>query len=77
MDTYDPWADGEYVAKKYGINITNELPAGDQYDAIVVAVANREFQEMLPADIHALGKRVQVIYDIKYVLLPEAVDGQL
>jgi hypothetical protein len=32
---------------------------------------------MSPADIHALGKPVHVVYDIKYVLPFEEVDGRL
>ncbi len=76
-EIYDPWADIEAVADEYGINITNEIPDGGQYDAIVVAVAHKEFREMSPAEIHALGKPVHVVYDIKYVLPLEEVDGRL
>ena len=77
VEIYDPWADIEAVADEYGISITNEIPDGGQYDAIVVAVAHKEFREMSPAEIHALGKSVHVVYDIKYVLPLEEVDGRL
>ena len=77
VEIYDPWADIQEVADEYGIDITNEIPDEDQYDAIVVAVAHKEFHEMSPADIHALGKPVHVVYDIKYVLPFEEVDGRL
>ena len=77
VEIYDPWADIEAVADEYGISITNEIPDGGQYDAIVVAVAHKEFREMSPAEIHALGKPVHVVYDIKYVLPFEEVDGRL
>ncbi len=77
VEIYDPWADIEAVADEYGISITNEIPDGGQYDAIVVAVAHKEFREMSPAEIHALGKPVHVVYDIKYVLPLEEVDGRL
>ncbi len=77
VEIYDPWADIEAVADEYGINITNEIPDGGQYDAVVVAVAHKEFREMSPAEIHALGKPVHVVYDIKYVLPLEEVDGRL
>jgi UDP-N-acetyl-D-galactosamine dehydrogenase len=77
VEIYDPWADIEAVADEYGINITNEIPDGGQYDAVVVAVAHKEFREMSPAEIHALGKPVHVVYDIKYVLPFEEVDGRL
>jgi UDP-N-acetyl-D-galactosamine dehydrogenase len=77
VEIYDPWAEIEAVADEYGISITNEIPDGGQYDAIVVAVAHKEFREMSPAEIHALGKPVHVVYDIKYVLPLEEVDGRL
>ena len=77
VEIYDPWADIQEVADEYGINITNEIPDEGQYDAIVVAVAHKEFREMSPAEIHALGKPVHVVYDIKYVLPFEEVDGRL
>ena len=77
VEIYDPWADIQEVADEYGIDITNEVPDEGQYDAIVVAVAHKEFHEMSPADIHALGKPVHVVYDIKYVLPFEEVDGRL
>jgi UDP-N-acetyl-D-galactosamine dehydrogenase len=77
VEIYDPWAEIEAVADEYGISITNEIPDGGQYDAIVVAVAHKEFREMSPAEIHALGKPVHVVYDIKYVLPFEEVDGRL
>ena len=77
VEIYDPWADIQEVADEYGIDITNEVPDEGQYDAIVVAVAHKEFHEMSPAEIHALGKPVHVVYDIKYVLPFEEVDGRL
>jgi UDP-N-acetyl-D-galactosamine dehydrogenase len=77
VEIYDPWADIQEVADEYGIDITNEVPDEGQYDAIVVAVAHKEFHEMSPADIHALGKPMHVVYDIKYVLPLEEVDGRL
>ena len=77
VEIYDPWADIQEVADEYGISITNEIPDEGQYDAIVVAVAHKEFHEMSPAEIHALGKPVHVVYDIKYVLPFEEVDGRL
>jgi UDP-N-acetyl-D-galactosamine dehydrogenase len=77
VEIYDPWADIQEVADEYGIDITNEVPDEGQYDAIVVAVAHKEFHEMSPADIHALGKPMHVVYDIKYVLPFEEVDGRL
>ena len=47
------------------------------YSAIVLAVAHNEFKEMGVAAIRGLMKPDGVLYDIKYVLPKEAVDGRL
>ena len=77
VEVYDPWADAETVRKEYGLKITNELPESGQYDGIVIAVAHREFFALEAEQVHALGKPVHVVYDIKNVLPLESVDGRL
>lgn len=42
VDIYDPWIKPETVKTEYGINVLNELP-DEQYDAVIVAVAHRQF----------------------------------
>ena len=42
-------------------------PAAGSYDAMIVAVAHRQFTAMGAADIRALGKPQHVLFDLKYV----------
>jgi len=77
VEVYDPWATAEVVTEEYGISLLQELPRGADYDAVILAVAHRQFQAMSPASIHALGKDVHVIYDIKGILPRDQVDGRL
>ena len=53
-----------------------QLPLGP-YDAIILAVAHREFIAMGPAAIRALGKTKCVLYDVKSALRADQVDGRL
>ncbi len=77
IDVVDPWADPAEVAEEYAVVTTREMPDPGQYDAIVMAVAHREFQQISIAELHALGKPVHVLYDIKSILPATEVDGRL
>ena len=77
VDVVDPWADPEEVAEEYGVQTARELPGPGGYDAVILAVSHSEFTELSPEALHALGKPVHVVYDIKSVLPPSAVDGRL
>ncbi|MDG4552071.1 MAG: Vi polysaccharide biosynthesis UDP-N-acetylglucosamine C-6 dehydrogenase TviB [Candidatus Contendobacter sp.] len=76
VDVHDPWVDPRQAAHEYGIELTRE-PREGHYDAIIVTVAHRQFQEMGAARIRALGKPVSVLFDVKYVLPAAVVDGRL
>jgi UDP-N-acetyl-D-galactosamine dehydrogenase len=76
IDVHDPWVDGAEAAAVYGLHPVAR-PAAGAYDAIVVAVAHRQFHELGAAGIRAFGKPGAVVYDVKYVLPREAVDGRL
>jgi UDP-N-acetyl-D-glucosamine/UDP-N-acetyl-D-galactosamine dehydrogenase len=43
VDFYDPNANGEEVLHEYGVQMVNEI--GSNYDAIVIAVAHKQFKE--------------------------------
>jgi len=77
VDVMDPWADPGSVQEEYGVDVRNELPAAGQYDAVILAVAHKEFRELGAAAIKALGKPVSVLFDIKSVLPADSVDGRL
>ncbi|QDV26124.1 Vi polysaccharide biosynthesis UDP-N-acetylglucosamine C-6 dehydrogenase TviB [Aureliella helgolandensis] len=76
VDVYDPWVDGQAAEHEYGITPIETPPAG-KYDAIVLAVAHREFCEMGVERIRQLGRRDSVLYDLKSILPREGVDGRL
>ena len=75
-DVHDPWIDGDEAQREYGITSTSNLEES-QYDAIIMAVAHRQFIEMGLDAIRALGKPNHVLYDIKYIFKANQVDGRL
>ncbi|MFQ5983385.1 MAG: Vi polysaccharide biosynthesis UDP-N-acetylglucosamine C-6 dehydrogenase TviB [Woeseiaceae bacterium] len=76
VDVHDPWVDPEDAKAEYGIELRVE-PAEEAYDVVIVAVAHRQFEELGEAGIRAFGKRRSIIYDVKYLLPPEASDERL
>ena len=76
VDVYDPWVDKIEAKHEYGIMPVDILIDGI-YDAIVLAVAHDEFKNMGIDFLKKLGKVNHVIYDIKYILRAEEVDGRL
>ena len=75
VDVYDPHADKAECERECGIRPIDAPQAG-AYDAIVLAVAHREFRDLVAAAVPSLAKPHAVIFDVKYVL-PLAVDGRL
>ncbi len=73
-DVFDPWANAAEAQHEYAITPVQQ-PAPGAYDAIIIAVAHRQFKAMGAAAIRALGKPGHVLYDLKY-LLP-ATDSDL
>ncbi len=76
IDVYDPWVDADEAQHEYGITPIQE-PQEGHYDAIILAVSHDKFVEMGANGIRKLGKTPHVLYDIKYVLPADAVDGRL
>ncbi len=76
IDVYDPWIDKEESIREFGITPV-EQPEPGKYDAVIIAVAHHQFKSMGITAIRALGKKNHVLYDIKYILPSEKVDGRL
>ena len=76
VDVYDPWVTTEQAQHEYGITPVIK-PNVASYDAIILAVAHRQFKEMGGAAIRALGKPNAVLYDLKYVLTANESDLRL
>lgn len=64
VDIFDPWvgASDSLVA-----DIANlvDYPSAGAYDAVLIAVAHKQFRELGVEEIRKLGKKIHVLYDIK------------
>ncbi|MFT6778320.1 MAG: UDP-N-acetyl-D-galactosamine dehydrogenase [Paraglaciecola sp.] len=76
IDVYDPWIDKAEAKREYGI-MPIDAPKEGKYDAIILAVAHDEFKAMGVTSMRKWTKANHVIYDIKYILPKEDVDGRL
>ncbi len=76
VDVHDPWADAAAAKAEYGIELVSE-PEQGAYDVVVIAVAHDQFRALGEQGIRAFGKENSVLYDIKYVLPADQVDGRL
>ena len=76
IDVYDPWVDKDEALNEYNMKLI-VYPEKDKYDAIVLAVAHDQFQDFSNKELMAFGKDKHVIYDIKYLLNIDEVDGRL
>jgi UDP-N-acetyl-D-galactosamine dehydrogenase len=76
VDVYDPWVDPEDAQQQYGITPIGE-PQPESYDAMILAVAHRQFREMGIERLRAFGRPGAVLFDIKHILPASAVDGRL
>ena len=76
VEIYDPWASGAELFHEYGLRPIRTLKNA-RYDAVVVAVAHRQFRELGAKHVRRLGRRKHVLYDIKHVFPAAAVDGRL
>ncbi len=76
VDIFDPWADPAEAAHEYGLTTLKSLDGGKlvEYDAIVLAVAHKEF---LKLDLSSLDLSRKIIFDIKGILPKNQVDGRL
>jgi UDP-N-acetyl-D-galactosamine dehydrogenase len=76
VDVYDPWVDPAQAQREYGI-ATLAAPQPGAYDAMVLAVAHRQFRELGSEGVRAFGRPGSVVYDVKGILPPGAADGCL
>jgi UDP-N-acetyl-D-glucosamine/UDP-N-acetyl-D-galactosamine dehydrogenase len=76
VDVYDPWVSLEEAQEEYDIAPIQELSQG-VYDSIILAVAHQQFKDMGAENIHALGKKLHILYDLKYILPEDKVELRL
>ncbi|MEZ5561087.1 MAG: Vi polysaccharide biosynthesis UDP-N-acetylglucosamine C-6 dehydrogenase TviB [Pseudomonadales bacterium] len=76
VDIFDPWVKPIEAQREYGLDLIAQPEAG-KYDAVIIAVAHRQFQEMGACGIRALGKAQHVLFDVKHLLPKDAVTARL
>ncbi|MGD8911627.1 MAG: Vi polysaccharide biosynthesis UDP-N-acetylglucosamine C-6 dehydrogenase TviB [Candidatus Thiodiazotropha sp.] len=76
VDVYDPWVSHEEAEQAYGLSPISEIKEGE-YDAVILAVAHREFQQMGAEKIRTFCKEKGVLFDVKNILPVNAVDARL
>lgn len=76
VDIADPLADPEEVFAEYGIRSVRDVNSlrANNYEAVILAVAHREF---LTLDLASLHDGSAVIYDIKGILPEDQISGRL
>ena len=76
VDVHDPWVDAAEARDEYGIELV-AAPQPGTYDAIVLAVAHREFVALGAERLRMFGKPECVVFDVRGVLPRDAVDDRL
>ena len=76
VDIHDPWVDKVEAKNEYGIDVIDGFEM-EKYDAIILAVAHKQFSEMAIEQIRKYAKKEHVLYDIKYLFPMGSVDGRL
>ena len=76
VDVHDPWVSHDECLREYGVELVRE-PAPGSYNAVILAVAHKEFLALDGAHARAWCRAGGVVYDVKHALAGHAVDGRL
>ena len=76
VDVHDPWVSPAEAVHEYGIRPVRTLRPRT-YDAVVMAVAHKQFRDVGVAQIRRYARKQHVLYDIKHVFKRHEVDGRL
>ena len=76
VSVFDPWVSKIEAKQEYGLSLLDTLQP-NEYDAIILAVAHKEFKKMGIKKIRSYGKSKHVVYDLKYLFSAEQVDKRL
>ena len=76
VEVYDPWISIEDSQDAYGITPIQQ-PYKGTYDAIILAVAHHQFQDLGAVSIREYGKPIHVLYDLKCILSVDESDLRL
>jgi len=73
VDVYDPWVNGHDVEKMFGVEMLKNL-INKNYDAIILAVAHRQFVNL---DFEQFQKKGALIFDTKSFIDRDFVNARL
>lgn len=76
VDVYDPWVNPKEAKHEYGVDLIDK-PKVAHYDAVIFAVAHKQFKALSNEEIKGLMQPEHVIYDLKYMLDPQLADIRL
>jgi UDP-N-acetyl-D-galactosamine dehydrogenase len=76
VEVHDPWVDRAECEREYGL-VPVETPTRGSYDAVLIAVAHRQFRDLGSAGIRALTRAGGIVFDAKYVLPGEGAEERL
>jgi UDP-N-acetyl-D-glucosamine/UDP-N-acetyl-D-galactosamine dehydrogenase len=76
VDVHDPWVNPQDARKEYAIDLVEE-PAQGNYDAVIITVAHGRYRESGEAGLRGYCNPTGILYDVKYLLPADAVDGRL
>ena len=74
VSIFDPWVDLDDIKREYNLNMLKSLSNSVKYDAIIIAVAHKEF---LSLDYKAIQSEKSVLFDLKGILDSNEVDARL
>jgi UDP-N-acetyl-D-galactosamine dehydrogenase len=77
VDVWDTWADPDLIAEEFGVTPLPGEPKEGEYDAIVIAVAHREFLGIGAEKIRRFGKANSILFDVKSIFARESTDDRL
>ncbi|MCS6857207.1 MAG: nucleotide sugar dehydrogenase [Sandaracinaceae bacterium] len=70
----DPRANPEEVQKEYGLTLV-PIETISQMDAIIVAVAHKEYRNLSQAELKRLLRENGILLDVKSIFAPESIPG--
>jgi UDP-N-acetyl-D-galactosamine dehydrogenase len=76
VDVTDSWANNAEAEREYGLSLV-EQPQPGTYNALVIAVAHKQYTSLAEADFRALLQPGGVLFDLKGVLALGASDLRL
>ncbi len=76
VDVHDPWVNPQDAKEEYAIDLVEE-PAQGNYDAVIITVAHGRYREAGEGGLRGYCNAAGILYDVKYLLPADAVDGRL